>query len=132
MFFMRHVDRIVRLRAQIDAVQRAAGIVARFCPPDAIEEYVRECARAERQALWADRLVSVISAFAPPALFLAVNGTYAILAAITFIALWAGFGLHQCMTHIWRVHAARVAEAATALANSATVKADLSNLTKGL
>ena len=118
--FIWHVEQVAQLRAQIRACERSAALAARCCPPQAIERYVRTCARVERQARQADMLVSVISAFGPPAIFLGFDGPIGIIAGMIFVAAWAFVGLDQCMTHIARVHARTIAAAASELATSAT------------
>ena len=104
-------QRVTRLRKVLWACERSAAGVARFAPPDAIEKYVRICARAERHERFADFGMQLISLFTPSLLTYAVGGVAGAYAGLLFFIAWIVFGLDQCATHTRRVRSATVAHA---------------------
>lgn len=119
--FARSMDAVARDRAVIRSCERTAGIIARFCPPEAVERYVAASARAQCMARLSSLLVNFISAFAAPAIVLGFCTAIGLIPASMFIALWTFFGLDQCMTHIVAVHATLVSIACRELADTASV-----------
>lgn len=116
-----HLEAVARDREVILTCCRAASLFSRFCPPEAIENYIRACARVQRQARWCDLLVSAISAFGAPLIMMGFDGGIGLVAGAVFIALWAFIGLDQCMTHISRMQAEAVARECAKLARFARV-----------
>jgi len=116
----RTIERVMRHREVMRACMHAARVVAPFCPPADVEAYVRACTRADRQERRYDALIGIISAFVTPAFLLVGSAPFALLGAAVFVALWAAFGIGECMEHKAELHAAAVAKATAKLCEAVT------------
>ena len=98
--------------------RRSAAVLGRVAPAKAVEQYVRECTRADASARRATFMVDLLGG-ATPFLLLQFGGTYRLVAEVIFIALWAWLGNRQCRAHIVSVHACMMLAALQALIEAA-------------
>ena len=98
--------------------RRSARVLGGIAPAAAVEQYVRECTRADASMHRAMFIVDLFGG-ATPFLLLQFGGTYRLTAEFIFIALWAWLGHRQCRAHIVSVHACMMLAALQALIEAA-------------